>query len=127
MKTYKSERALVTQVNNLKEESNQQKEKLKRSGTLSFEDTTSINSLKKELVKIQEEVNSCNEREYNERLESQNLEAKKKELEDYLEGDRKRKIEELEPKIAHLKQVVNDMKVRFDWSDNYFSPEDQIE
>ncbi len=114
MKTYKSERALVTQVNNLKEESNQQKEKLKRSGTLSFEDTTSINSLKKELVKIQEEVNSCNEREYNERLESQNLEAKKKELEDYLEADRKRKIEELEPKIAHLKQVVNDMKVSFD-------------
>ena len=112
LKTYRSEKDVHKQSLNLKEELNEQKEQLRKSGTQSFEDNTTISNLKKDLLKAQSEVTLCSEREENERLELSNLEKQRKELEDLVEQERRRKIEELEPIIQSLRTVTNEFKVR---------------
>jgi uncharacterized protein (DUF3084 family) len=111
LKTYRSERDVLKQAQNLKDELNDQKEQLRKSGTQSFEDNTTISNLKKDLLKAQSEVTLCSEREENERLELSNLEKQRKELEDVVDQERRRKIEELEPVIQSLKFVTNEFRV----------------
>ncbi len=97
-------------MQHLKEELNEQKEQLKKSGTQSFEDNASISNLKKDLLKIQSEVTLCNEREEAERSDIIALEKGKKELEEKVEAERKRKIEELQPVIQQLQAETAQMK-----------------
>jgi hypothetical protein len=100
-----------------------QKDSLKKTGLLSFDDNTAIVSLKKELLKVMSnsddltiqvnsQLSSCNEREEAEKAEITALETKRKDLDTLVQEEERKKRLEVEPKILYYTNLIEQTKVQ---------------
>eukprot|EP00002_Diphylleia_rotans_P011919 TRINITY_DN2344_c0_g1_i2.p1 TRINITY_DN2344_c0_g1~~TRINITY_DN2344_c0_g1_i2.p1 ORF type:complete len:930 (+),score=260.77 TRINITY_DN2344_c0_g1_i2:170-2959(+) len=112
--TYENEKLLLKKAKALNQELVQQKARIEKASATSYENNTEVTSLRREMLKAENEVALCQEREAMMQLEITELQRQRTDLAKDVEKIQKMNAELLEPQINQLKKTIEELKTEIE-------------